>query len=256
MRQEFSDFEPVPLIPSLGLNVKPLPDIDVVLGANISRNYHQPSLNDLYWDPGGNPDLKDEKGIIGEINFSYQSKKDNSLVFFVKTTAFYSHISDWIVWQPSDFYYWTPKNIKKVCSRGVETKMTITWKYGHFTSQLKTGYSFTNVQNKTKNMPGNQLIYIPKHQYNCAAHLSYRGWSFSWYQYATGKKYTDVENSYAISAYSISDINLAYKINQRNFSLSFQLKIDNLWNRYYEVIKYYPMPGRFFHFSIHFDYSL
>ena len=40
-----------------------------------STNYRLPTFNDLYWEPGGNPDLKPEFSSSGEIGFDFQYKK-------------------------------------------------------------------------------------------------------------------------------------------------------------------------------------
>ena len=62
------------LIPdfSAGLQYRIVDEKDYFLKANISRNSKIPSMNEMFWIPGGNPDLKNEYAFIyeltGEIN--------------------------------------------------------------------------------------------------------------------------------------------------------------------------------------------
>ena len=57
-RSEIYDNKVIGFIPSLGTEYLIGAKRNYALKMNLSRNYHQPGLNDLYWFPGGNPDLK------------------------------------------------------------------------------------------------------------------------------------------------------------------------------------------------------
>lgn len=43
--------------------------------ASVSRNYRFPTLNDLYFLPGGNPDLKNEHGFSYDAGVSFDVGK-------------------------------------------------------------------------------------------------------------------------------------------------------------------------------------
>ena len=53
LRQEWVDGKRVPLIPYFGMDVRLIEGKDLILKGNIARNFHQPALNDLFWQPGG-----------------------------------------------------------------------------------------------------------------------------------------------------------------------------------------------------------
>src|SRR5690606_34105553 len=59
LREELINQTFSPLIGSIGAyqNLGPKSKVRV----NVARNYRYPTLNDFYWDPGGNPDLKPEQ---------------------------------------------------------------------------------------------------------------------------------------------------------------------------------------------------
>ena len=71
LRQETVDGRFLPLIPSITLRADPLKN--TTLTAKVSRNYRLPTLNDLYWVPGGNPNIEPESGWSQEVGLSYAS---------------------------------------------------------------------------------------------------------------------------------------------------------------------------------------
>jgi iron complex outermembrane receptor protein len=72
LRGEISDDKFAPLMPSAGAEFllfnTPSAE-ETVIRISLARNYHQPTLNDLYWLPGGNPELRPEKGYTADISF-------------------------------------------------------------------------------------------------------------------------------------------------------------------------------------------
>ncbi|NSW95626.1 MAG: TonB-dependent receptor, partial [Bacteroidales bacterium] len=64
------------------------------LKANFSRNSRIPSLNDMFWLPGGNPDLKNEYGTTLEIGWETSGKKFSYLSYNFDITLFRSFIRE------------------------------------------------------------------------------------------------------------------------------------------------------------------
>jgi outer membrane cobalamin receptor len=71
LRKDFISDSDAPLIFATGINYKPFEAEDLIFKANVSRNFHTPSLNDLYWQPGGNPNLRPEEGYSSELSAVY-----------------------------------------------------------------------------------------------------------------------------------------------------------------------------------------
>lgn len=80
-------------------------------------NQHMPTLSDLYYTPGGNPNLKPEKGGTAELGARLKWKGLDAKVNF-----YASVIDDWIIWLPTFAQYWTPVNLRKVMSIGAEVQ--------------------------------------------------------------------------------------------------------------------------------------
>ncbi|MFH1937896.1 MAG: TonB-dependent receptor plug domain-containing protein, partial [Bacteroidota bacterium] len=83
-RAEVVDGLLMPFIPAIGVEFKPLRKINLSLSANLSKNYRYPSLNDLYWETWGNPDLLPEisYGAEGSVTWNWLS---HSKILFLET---------------------------------------------------------------------------------------------------------------------------------------------------------------------------
>ncbi len=254
VKQDVADKKYTPIIPTLGVNYKILKNPEIILKANVSRNYNMPTLNDLYWFPGGNPELENEKGLTGEIALLFNRKSNNKNIS-VEITSFYTKITDWIIWQPSDYYYWKAKNIKEVSSYGFES----TVKQNYIINKTNIDFNISYIYNAAKNTKtedeldnsmNKQLIYSPIHQINTNLRIIYNKFSIINSVHYIGKRYTQTDNLNSTPAYIINDIDLIYRFVFGKSILGVQLKLNNLFNKYYESIQYYPMPGRNFHISL------
>ena len=79
----------------------------------------------MYFQPGGNPDLKTEEGYTYDAGMEFQiGHKEN----YIKgdATVYRSDIDNWIIWLPTHYGYWEARNVKKVKGKGIELKLTIT----------------------------------------------------------------------------------------------------------------------------------
>ncbi|MFM7055146.1 MAG: TonB-dependent receptor plug domain-containing protein, partial [Bacteroidota bacterium] len=107
--------------PQLGLEASIYKNV-VILFSSIGRNYHIPSMNDLYWVPGGNPDLLAEDAWNAELGLELK------LPTFEKTkiriNAFGSKTENWIRWQPTTGGIYAPDNLRKVETKGGELLIT------------------------------------------------------------------------------------------------------------------------------------
>ena len=94
---------------------------------------------------------------------------------------------------------------------------------------------------------GSQLPYTPKTSGGLSAMLSTPWINIGYSATGQGKRYSLAQNTrqYQLDAYMEHSLSLSRQLNiKRVGELTLQLTVNNLTNKQYEIIKYYPMPGR------------
>jgi len=233
---------------------------------NLSRNYHQPGLNDLYWLPGGNPNLKPEDGVLSDLSYTY-SKKADKFSFSGQISTYASLIKNWIVWLPSvsGAYFWEASNLRKVFARGVEVQTSL-----HFQTakavvfDFRGNYSYSATSNvdavgSVDKSRGKQLIYIPKHKANIFAEVNWHDYFLKANAPFTGKRYTSSNNEESdyekvLNPYWLVNLSLGKNVDFKPVRMNFSLSVENLLNTDYMAILWRPMPGRYYSFTIQVNY--
>jgi iron complex outermembrane receptor protein len=228
---------------STGLRLKPFLSKNYFILYNISRSSRIPTMNDLYWNPGGNPDLKNEYALMSELGFEMNVSK-RSVTMDYDIALFHNSIKDMIQWRPGEFSYWSAFNIQNAITKGIETSATLTYKTGNIISVLKAGYSFTRATYSRES--GKQLIYVPQNMANGSLRVRYGMFYSAWLTNMTGLRFTTEDNSDYLPAYTISSLSLGIERSLGWGKLDLSLDIDNIFNVAYENIAYYPLPGRAF----------
>ncbi|MFW5725514.1 MAG: TonB-dependent receptor [Bacteroidota bacterium] len=262
IRQEFRENDFSPIIPFLGIDYLVTEKHPLVLKANIARNYRYPSLNDLYWVPGGNPELKPEKGFNTEVGFQH-NRETTSINLKSEITIFRSDINDWIIWIPSFKGYWEPQNIRRVLSRGLETHATLSGELNQLQYRIMGSYTYTEAINYGDPdrwgdaSYGKQLVFIPQHSGNVLFNVEYKGYAVSWQHNSYSERFltssNDISRRNRIYPYFMNDLSLAKGWDFEGWMLQTELKIYNLFNETYHTILYRPMPGRNLMVSIRID---
>lgn len=252
-RQNWIDKDFVPIVPFLGFDYRIIKGKDLLLKGNVARNYHQPSLNDLYWQPGGNPDLLPEKGVSSELGVEYQ-KQINQHLLQTEITAYRADIYNWIIWIPNYKGYWEPRNIKRVLSQGIEFKLSLGGKINKLKYKASGNYAYTPSINYGDPMVwgdlshGKQLVYVPLHSNNLMVNLSYQGF-FTTYQFNHySERFTTSSNDVTrrdwLYPYFMNDLVVGKEFQINKIQCTAELKIYNLFDETYHSILYRPMPGR------------
>ena len=261
LRQDMFGNQWAPVIPAFFIDGVLSEKGNLTLRASISRNHRFPTLNDLYFLPGGNPDLKSEKGFSYDIGASFSTGKAGVFSISGSATWFDSHIEDWIIWLPTTKGFFSPRNVKKVHAYGVEVKANVGVQFlkGWF-FDLNGSYSWTPSINEGEKMSpadqsvGKQLPYVPKHSASLTGRLSWRTWSFlyKWAYYS--ERFTMSSNDYTLTGhlpkYFMSNISLEKGLSFKPMDVQLKLAVNNLFNEDYLSVLSRPMPGINFEFFI------
>jgi iron complex outermembrane receptor protein len=252
-----------PISSSISTKYKLFRRFGIFANGGVSRNFHYPSLNDMFWQPGGNPNLKPEDSFSMEGGIQFISKRRH-LSFETDLNIFSSKISNWIMWLPHLKGYWEPTNLNLVEAKGVEIAMGITQTLGLATIKVKGSYSNTQsvIQNAGGIMRpeanGKQIPFIPVHSGGIAFNALWRKFHLVYTFTHYSERYTTTSNNpnsfRRLNPYYMSSAALGKEFNFFRVPLGIQLRIDNLLNESYQTILWRPMPGRNYSITVRADF--
>ncbi|MBU1010193.1 MAG: TonB-dependent receptor [Bacteroidetes bacterium] len=252
--REYVDGKASGLSPALELAYVPFDKLPLTIGIGLNRNLRYPSLNDLYWFPGGNAKLKPEIGHTAELFVNLNPQNSHSK-HKVNASMFFSDVSDWIQWKPTSYRYWVPVNIARVFARGVELNWQWEGDFNLFHLQASANFAYTRTTDespvaKIENTAGKQLMYIPRHHANLMAQLDIRQYYVKTAAEFVGKRNTSLNGEEifinSLKPYVLFNLALgkSWKLSQGKLTAEFQ--VLNLLNSHYQAVMWRPMPGRNF----------
>ncbi len=243
--------------PKIGVNLKIFHDGIFHLRLSFGKSFRVPTFNDLYWKEGGNPYLSPERSLsfdVGMILSTSVLGKEH-----LELSSFDIDTKDRIVWTPDANGVWSPKNIARVKSTGIEASFQ--WMLFDETLNLKGNYNLTNAIKKSRESEDDRtydkrLIYIPQEVANISASVHYRFLTLNLFYEIVGFRYFTETNDpkYILPTYQKMDVNLFVKVLIERMTMTAKLEVDNVFNADYQIIASYPTPLRNFRFSLGFNY--
>jgi outer membrane cobalamin receptor len=259
-RSEMIDNVYYPITPVFGIDIKPRFADPFYLSGSVSRNIHYPTLNDLYWLPGGNIGLIPEESLSQDISLNYCNRSKTQCKYSQSLAYFSSNIDNMIVWLPGQNNVWSAQNIRKVYSRGIEFKQFLSYiKLYKVVFSLNTYYCYTVSTNENEleandNSYQKQLIYMPKHQLKINGNLSYQSYHLDISYIYNSKRFITTDNLYYIPEHYITNVQVSKRFKFKDHQTHVSLGINNIFDQKYIAVAGYPMPGR--HFMISFKYHI
>ncbi|HOW31398.1 MAG TPA: TonB-dependent receptor [Bacteroidales bacterium] len=248
LRHEFVEGYKVPFCPSFGAEGR----IKGKLGGriNLSRNFRVPALNDRYWQPGGNPDLIPESSYNAEAGISIKIGDSSADKIWEELViqAYSAWVDDLILWVPANASFWSPQNIEKLWSRGVEVISLMKLQKSKYSSTLTLQYIWSpstlsgHADNADK-ISGKQLIYIPLHTVKGDFRLRAGRYLFLLNGVGESRRYTRKDNGEWLPAHGILNLSAGRDFILHGSKLTFRLDITNILNSSYQSVQFYPAPG-------------
>lgn len=223
------------------------------LKVSIGKGFKVPTLNDRFWNPGGNPGLKPEESWSGEVGLNWSGK--GKVAWTQELNYYRMSVDNWIIWLPKG-NLWTPENIKKVSNQGLEYQGNLAGVVGTWNWNLMASYTFskaitTKGTDENDQSVGKQLPYTPQHQANARIQVEKSGFSSSIGTYFVGERSVTADNPRMMPSFQLFNFGIGYdqlELGKLHFPVSFQ--INNVFNTDYQVLYLRAMPGRSYQFNL------
>ena len=226
---------------------------NIVAKASVSRNHRFPTLNDLYFLPGGNPDLRSESGFSYEAGLSFAVGKENVYSLSGSASWYDQHIDDWILWLSTPKGFFSPRNIKQVHAYGVEMQANLAvipardWKLtmnGTFSwsPSINEGEPISPADQSV----GKQLPYEPEFSATVTGRLTWQSWGLLYQFCYYSERYTmssnDITLSGRLTPYLMNNLSLDKAFALKWADLTLKGTVNNLFNEEYLSVTARPMP--------------
>lgn len=237
----------------------PCMDDNLIIRGAFSQKFRRPSFNDLYWEPGGNEDLKPESGysIEGGLNYKFDLDKLGSLISDV--SIYYSPVNNMIVWRP-DGAIWSVKNYSDVLTKGFDLKLNHVLTVNSASLKTNASFAYNNasirkIKEGDTSEEGHPLYYAPQWISNINSEITTsRQYSFfvNW-QFVSERHYDNSDET--IDPYWLFDAKVSKKIEMDRHLLFIQMGIENILDKRYQTVKSFPMPGRLWELKLKYTFN-
>ncbi len=238
------------LSPSVSISYQPWEDRMFFIRALYKSTFRTPTFNDLYYTRMGNRSLRPEKASEYNLGLTWSIQSSewlSNLAFTVD--GYFNKVTDKIVAFPTT-YIWKMANYGKAHVGGVDATLSSVISFSErFSLNLTAGYTWQKAIDLTNPESKNykdQLPYTPKHNGNVSALLDTPWFALGYSAVSVGKRYYLAQNipENEIAGYTEHNVTLSHTFALKSCSLRLQADLLNLTDKQYDVIKYYPMPGR------------
>ncbi len=200
-----------------------------------AQTERRPTLNDRYWQPGGNPELRPEESQSLQFLAQLESHSGD----FVFLQLFSKKSDDLIQWMPQAAY-WSPANIQEVSRRGFKAG-------GAFlllqTLQLRFSYSYLESIDLALKKP---LRYAPKHQLRLHAIFQWRNLMLNGDFFSQSRRIFMYNYPEDIQDEGIQTLDIAasWRHSGKWSEQTLTFTVRNLLEYRYESVLGYPEAGR------------
>ena len=220
------------------------------LRAAVGNTYRYPTLNERYYFPGGNKNLKPETGWSTEAGYDWKPGRGKAAITFAHSaTVYYRDIKDWIIWFGGAV--WTPHNIAEVVSKGIETNNKLSWRRSRIVYHVSAGGSAVSSATVRSAVPGDgsighQIPYAPRLVAQGNIGFNTAAWRFNYNQTYTADRYYNSDETGLLQAYATGNMQAGWLCRHKSWSLDVAATLQNMWDARYAEVSGRPAMGRNF----------
>jgi outer membrane receptor protein involved in Fe transport len=226
----------------------------LTLRARAGQAFRLPTFGDLYFAPAlrvrSNPHLEPERvRLDAELGLRGQWRPDR-YDFEADLGAWHRITNDPIVWLASAAAVWSPRNLDRLVSTGLEASVRAStatsessgWRLAAAATLDRSRLGFGANQNPMPYRPGTTGSLGLEHWSRGLTARTLLRW--------TGSRTTSVAGTRTLPGFLLLDVALAHALPVGSAPLEIEGRIDNLFDRRYELVELYPEPGRRFSLTL------
>jgi len=220
-----------------------------------SNNYRLPSMNDLFWRPGGDPTLDPEQSHRGEIEWKFTPRN-----WALSSTLFLHQIFNQIRWLPTSGGLFVAKQSpESVWNRGLELTASVSDTIGQISlepsihGQLLMSSSSEKMNTIFRYSIEDQQTYVPLFRVSGKILIHHQsGFHASVELIHVDERSVLPDRSSFIDDYLLLNGQISYTLSG---SVLVSYELNNATNQLYFNQLYRPMPGSFHSFSINYTFG-
>lgn len=244
------------LSPAVSLSWRPFPESTFRVRASYKDIFRVPTFTDLYYLRMGNTNLRPEETSQYNVGLTWSGAAGDWLRdFHLSVDGYYNTVEDKIVVMPT-MYIARMMNLGEVDIKGVDVNLSagvpLPWKMG---LRLASSYSYqyaVDVTDPAGRTYKDQIPYTPRHSGTVSLSVESRWVNVSYLMTAVGDRYALPQNivQNRIDSYVEQSLSLNREFRFGDWGVRLQGELLNLADKNYDVIQYYPMPGRSWRLSV------
>lgn len=243
------------LSPALSLSYRLLRNESLFVRALMKHTFRVPTFTDMYYLHVGNTALRPEKAAEYNVGITWSTRLWKKLNLQLTVDGYFNHVKDKIVCFPTT-YVWRMTNYGKVDITGLDATIAMQMPviYKKVSIEMTAAYSLQHAVDKTdpaRTSYNEQIPYTPRHSGNGSMTLKTPWADIGYRAIFCGERWSNAQNTdeYRLKPYWEHNITVSRRFDLRTCKVTLSGTIQNLTDKQYEVIQYYPMPGRNFNIT-------
>jgi len=243
------------LSPALSVSYRLLDDEALYIRAMVKNTFRVPSFNDLYYRRIGNTALRPEKAHEISAGVTWSGRPVRWTKYLSLTVdGYWNNATDKIVAFPGA-YVWKMANFGKTRVYGIDCTLAADVAFTRDVSMIvNAAYTIQKATDTDKRSATyrNRLPYTPESSGNVSVMMRTPWLNVGYSVALCGARYSMAQNKpeYRMEGYEEHTLTLSRTVHTGLCRMNLQGSVVNLTDRQYEIIKYYPMPGRSYNLSL------
>ena len=244
--------------PAIYINIQPFENKYFTINFYYKNIFRMPTFNDLYYTLFGSLDLKPEDTQQYNFGINYKKNVESSFLkeFNLKIDGYFNKVTNKIITSPTQNQFrWTTHNIGIVEILGIDTQINWLLKINNLSITPLISYTYQKARDFSdrNNLWGEKIPYTPWNSGSLAIMTNCKNWGLNYSFIYTGERYDLNQNNILynyVQPFYTHDISLQKTFNWNHNIMKINIEVNNILNKFYDVLLNYPMPVRNYRFGI------